>query len=167
MKKMLFFVLVAALLLPACETMPWQKEKELPPVELLDETQAATGASPAPSAEAGVPMAKHKRFADVPLPEGVSENGKESYVFENSWLKIGRMVYSSKYSVNELAQFYIKEAPAFDWKLQSSIEAEEGVKLHFTKPGKILTVDARRIGVGRAQELIVNLMPDESRGGNQ
>jgi hypothetical protein len=63
--------------------------------------------------------------------------------------------------VNELAQFYITNAPLDNWTLVSTTQSEDSVLLFFTKSGKRLNVESRRVGVGRSNELILNYLPAE------
>ena len=150
---------VSALILVGCESMPWQQREELPPVELLEEEGEAPGVTPPPVPEGGLALATDQRFDDIPLPVGVNEDPSRTYVYESKELQIGRMVYTTKASVAELAQFYIEECPAADWTLESVLEAE-GAHLVFLKPDKRLEVTIREQGVGRPQLLVLNLTPE-------
>jgi len=160
-------LILAGLVCTGCGSMPWNKDQNAPPVELLDETEAATvdkelGASnppPLASAEA-LPPAGRTRFKDVPLPQGVKEDEERTYVYESATIQVGRMVYTCKTPVTELAQFYIRECPSQGWSLENVLQAE-GVQLAFKKPGKRLNVNIRPQGVGRPQLLVLTLTPVE------
>jgi hypothetical protein len=158
MIRTILMIALASAGLTACQSMPWQNSSASPqpPVELLDDT---AGVEAPPVQDPGLPLGVEQRFKDVPLPSDVREDQNRSYVYESSTLQIGRMVYTSKASVNELAQFYIKECPAADWKLKSVLQAE-GTQLIFLKPGKRLEVFIKPQGVGRSQLLVLNLTPD-------
>ena len=149
---------LAAGMLAGCETTPWQKNKDsdLPAIEgemeLLEPTP--------PVFDEGLPLSANQRFSDIPLPVGVDEDFDRTYVFESRTMQVGRMVYTSRESVNELAKFYIRECPAADWKLQSSLQAE-AIHLQFSKPGKRLEIRIQPQGVGRHNLLILNLTPVE------
>jgi len=106
-----------------------------------------------------LPLSAEQRFKDVPLPQDAHEDLERTYVYESGTLQIGRMVYTSKASINELAQFYIRECPAAEWKLERALQAG-GAELLFRKPGKRLDVEIRSQGVGRSQLLVLNLTPD-------
>lgn len=136
---------------------------ENPPVEMLDET--AVGEEVLPSAEPGLMLAAQQRFPDIPLPANANEDLDRTYVYQAQGIEIGRMVYSSRASVQELAQFYIREMPASDWKLESVTQAESSAALVFTKPGKRLDVSVNAPGVGRARELVLHLVPVLHSGG--
>lgn len=157
--------ILAAGLLGACQTpiqMPWQKSSAPPPVELLEEPTP----EPAPVAplQEGLALSPQQRFKDVPLPAGLKEDFERSYVYESTSLQIGRMVYTSKAGVNELANFYLKEAPTAQWVLESALQAEGGQTLIFKKPGKRLEVKVQEQGVPRPRLVILNLTPESDAG---
>mgnify|MGYP005850162435 CR=1 FL=1 len=149
--------------------MPWQQNnnKELPPVELLDESEMRELAPPGSvtgnqdADAAGLDASPRRRFKDVPLPAGLREDFEQTYVFENANVQVGRMVYYSKASVTEIAQFYINACPESGWTLDSVLRAEGGANLDFRKPGKRLIVWVQAQGVGRSQKLVLHLTPEE------
>lgn len=164
-------LIVLGVVLSACGSMPWNKDTAAPPVELLNEKEAAavdqqlassssTAAAGDAQANVNAPSAGEQRFKDVPLPQNVREDLERTYVYESSRIQVGRMVYSSKASVNELAQFYIQECPKQGWTLNNVLQAE-GVQLAFSKPDKRLDVSIRGQGVGRSQLLVLTLTPIE------
>jgi hypothetical protein len=104
-------------------------------------------------------LARTQRFKDVPLPSDLRQDLDRTYVYESGSLQIGRLVYTSKASVQELAQFYIRECPAAGWRLDRVLEAE-GAQLIFTKPGKRLEVMVKPQGTARSRLLILNLTPE-------
>ena len=104
-----------------------------------------------------------RRFPDIPLPPGAREDLQRTYVYESGAIQIGRMVYSVKAPVNEVAQFYIEQAPRNQWVLDSVMQAE-GAQLLFTKPGKRLQVYIRDTGVTkRGVELILHMTPVDGK----
>lgn len=156
-----FTVLVmSALLVMGCQTPPWQRNT-MPPVELLEDEPGVASPTPAPSTDidSGLPLARTQRFKDVPLPSDLRQDLDRTYVYESGSLQIGRLVYTSKASVQELAQFYIRECPAAGWRLDRVLEAE-GAQLIFTKPGKRLEVMVKPQGTARSRLLILNLTPE-------
>jgi hypothetical protein len=165
--KSICLIIAGSMIFLGCQSqnmpsMPWQRSQNThPPVELLDDTPTGT---PAPPVQEGLGLSPTQRFKDVPLPDGVRADNDRSYIYEDATLEIGRMVYTSRSSVNELAQFYIQQCPAAGWTLDRVLQAE-GAHLHFSKPGKRLEVIIRSLGVGRSQELILHLTPDR-RGMN-
>ncbi len=168
-------MLLGSIALIGCQSqdmprMPWQRDSSPPPVELLDDTPQQYSASQGSESQqstaqsSGLAVSSEQRFSDVPLPEGVRADLDRSYIYEDSELEIGRMVYTSRASVNDLAQFYIRECQAAGWNLDRVLQAE-GANLHFSRPGKRLEVHVRSLGVGRSQELVLHLTPDR-RGMN-
>jgi hypothetical protein len=146
-----------------CQSAPWQKNS-MPPVELLDEDKPADAApaAEAPKAEATdrLQMATSQRIKDVPLPEKAKEDLDRSYIYESANLQLGRMVYTIRTSVNELAQFYIDNMPASGWNLINVKQAEGGAELLFRKAGKKLEVSVIPLGLMRGQRLVLHLVPD-------
>ncbi len=112
--------------------------------------------------EPGLQLAPGQRFPDIPLPVGLEEDEERTYVYESSTIQIGRMIYTTRHQTNELADFFIREAPAADWSLQSMTQAD-GARLEFTKPGKRLLVSIRNLGVPRGRELTLDLTPIDSQ----
>jgi hypothetical protein len=110
--------------------------------------------------EPGLMLSSQQRFSDVPVPVGVEKDATRSYVYQSDELEIGRLVYTTRSSVVELAQFYIREAPAAKWKLEQTVEGE-GAQLIFTKPGKQLVVTIEDRGPIRGRRLTLNLTPEE------
>jgi len=156
---MKFHVLFAiALLLAAagCETTPFQKKSD-PPVELLNSSGAAAPAISAP----GLAPAMARRFRDVPLPQGLREDTDRSFVYDSQATQVARMVYFTKDSMGDLAQFYMKYAPDEGWKLVSTTQVDKSVSLLFSKPGRRLDVSASRQGVGRSNKLVILYLPED------
>jgi hypothetical protein len=163
-------VLVVGILLAAvsgCETMPWKKDT-MPPVELLDETKAASGGEDTMTGPAEKPaalqMSTSQRIKDIPLPAKAKEDLDRTYVYESSTLQLGRMVYTIRASVNEVAQFYIDNMTAAGWERIDLNQAEGGTKILYRKPGKKLDVSVIPLGAMRGQRLILHLVPDQATG---
>lgn len=153
-----------------CQSMPWQKDT-MPPVELLDETKAAEAPVQAPAETTttaekpdALQLSTNQRMKDVPLPAKAKEDLERSYVYESATLQVGRMVYTVRASVNEIAQFYIDNAPAAGWQLINLNQAEGGATLLFRKEGKKLDVSVIPLGVLRSQRLVLQLVPDQAAG---
>lgn len=157
-------VLVACgCLVTACQTgNPFAKSSTPPPAELVDsDTAPPTNNYAAPPPEPGLPLSASQRFSDIPLPQGVKEDIEKTFVYEDKNLQIGRMVYTTKSSVNDLAQFYIRECPAADWKLQNIIQAD-GADLLFLKEGKRLKITVRDLGITKGRQLVITVTPEGS-----
>ena len=89
----------------------------------------------------------------------------QTYVYESRTLQIGRMVYTTRATMNELAEFFLRECPAADWKTQQVAEAENSKMLVYTKPGKNLEVIVKELGFTRGRRLIITLTPAEGSSG--
>jgi hypothetical protein len=127
-------LLMVALLLPACNTLNKNNQPPAPTAEL--DPLSMDGSVPI---QPGLPMAVGQRFKDIPLPVGLKEDLERSFVYESSSIQIGRMVYNSKDSINDLAQFFIRECPGMGWQMQNVLEAG-GKLLVFNKAGKRLEI---------------------------
>ncbi len=150
MKRALVSALLPAVL-TACGTtvsLPWQ-QSTAPPADM-------TG----PVGSPGLAMASSQRFADVPIPLDVKENREQTYVFDSGTLQLGRLVYTTRADLNELANFYIQEAPAAGWTRENVVEAEKAVTIYFKKPGKRLIVSINDEGRLVGRKLVLNYHPD-------
>lgn len=158
----LFGIAVCFVFLAGCQSMPWQ-QNTMPPVELLeDEQPAAEVVTPSPPQQSGLQMAPNQRFKDVPLPTKAKEDKERSYVYESPNLQVGRMVYTLRADVNDIAQFYIDACPAADWKLVDIKQAGGGAEILFRKPGKKLEVSVIPLGLMQGKRLILHLVPDQT-----
>lgn len=160
MKKWALILVCGAVSLSACETTDFPRfgRSEPPPVDYLDDDFERAAAPPVTAPDNELPLATDQRFPDIPLPADAREDLQRTYVYQSGGFAVGRMVYNSRSSVNDLAQFYIKHMRAANWELERVTQAE-GVQLTFTKPDKRLEVSVRSLGVGRSQELILHLTP--------
>lgn len=152
----LCLTMLVCMLAVGCQSVqwPWTKSANDPVAELDD---PGTTAPVVP--EQGLALSPEQRFSDLPLPMGVKPDLERSFVYESQTLQVGRMVYNSKASINELSQFFIRECPTANWKLQNVTEAG-GTQLAFTKPDRRLTVSITSLGVGRGQQIVLLLIPD-------
>lgn len=162
--KKIFYVTISIMILSSlflsvgCGSMPWDKKKEQPPVELLDETKSASTNGITETGTTLVPGPQ--RFKDVPLPEKAKEDLDRSYVYESGNLQIGRMVYDIRADVNDIAQFYVKECPNHGWKLDNVIQGN-GIQLNYSKEGRKLQVNINPRGLIKPKQLILTLTPSE------
>jgi len=160
-------MLVVALCMTGCQTTtwPWQRSTPAPVTEPspLDTSDPSANTYDSPIVpEPGLALSSEQRFSDVPLPVGMKAIPRESYIYESSNLQVGRMVYKSRASVNELAQFYINETPMANWQFQHITQAQDGAELLFTKPDRTLKIGIKNRGFLRGRQLTLNLTPDRS-----
>ena len=153
---------VLSVALSGCATMqnPFQRSSTPPPAEMPPPAMPPPSADPGPPPpEPGLAISPSQRFADVPLPIGAKEDEDKTFVYEDKSLQIGRMVYTTRSSVNELAQFYINEAPTGGWTMISNVQAG-GQELQYVKTGKRLTVIVRDLGAAKGRQLWLTVTPD-------
>lgn len=156
MVRVLTLLLAAAVVVAGCQTGPFGKKDAGPVVE---DAEATDSEAPVLLEEPGLKNALDRRFDDIPLPQGAKPDLERSYVYESKTLQVGRMVYKTRHSLSELAQFYIRECPESDWELESVLQVS-GYELQYRKPGKRLLVSIRRLGFGRGRLLSLNLTPE-------
>jgi hypothetical protein len=149
--SLLLVVTVMLALTVGCQSNPFRRESTPAAVDPMDDPSV-----PSPVMVPGLQLAPDQRFSDVPLPEGLKEDMDRTYIYESASVQVGKMVYTTKASQNELAEFYIRECPAAGWKLESVIQAD-GADLLFRKPDKILLV-AISTNLAR-RRLTLNLIP--------
>lgn len=159
MKRAWCLTLLVGVFVTACQSIvwpPWAAQSSQPPVTIEDEAKLPP---PAP-VEPGLALSPQQRFPDIPLPMGAKEDVYATYVFQSSWLRVGRMVYTSRDKINDLAQFYLRECPAADWKLDRVFQVE-GHMITFKKNKEQLVVKIRNRGMQRGAELVLELEPLE------
>ena len=162
----LFLLAVGALMLQACNgNMPWQKPAPMAPLEPGPLAPAGEPYAAPIVEQPGLALSPEQRFKDVPLPQGAKADLERTFVFESPALHVGRMVYTSRATLADLAQFYIREAPTGQWQLQDTMEAEKSVTLLFKKPGSRMVVQVQDIGIAKGRRLTVTVTPDGGTGG--
>ncbi len=158
-------LLFAAALASACQSpMQWRDRgnDDLPPVELLEDEVAMQALSDpfyAPMPELGLATAPHRRFSDMPLPDGVKEDVGRTYVYESASLRIGRMVYNSKAATGELTEFFLDKYRDNGWNLERVVRAD-GSQIIFTKPGKRLEISIKSLRLRSSREITLHLTPE-------
>ena len=161
--------LCVVVMMVGCTSLPWQQGGEAPPVYFEEELSVEPMTEFYPESLVEEPVARlgaapYRRFSDMPLPAGAKEDVERTYVYESSSLQIGRMIYTAKGTLNELAQFFIEEYKVEGWTLKSVLRAE-GADLSFSKSGKRLRVTiAPSLRTTRGRQLTLNLAPAETSG---
>jgi len=165
--RWIVLLMVAMAVLPACKSgMPWQQKSNQPVAEPVDQSAAKDTKEPyqAPVVESpGLALSPEQRFKDIPLPVGLKEDLDRTFVYQSSTLEVGRMVYSTRASVYDLAQFFLKECPTAGWKLRNVLEAE-GKTLVFMKSGKELEIVVLPLGVTVGRRVSITLRPAAEGG---
>jgi len=163
----LFLLAVGALMLQACNGRTFWP-KPAPPVAPIEPAPLSPAGEPytAPIVgQPGLPLSPDQRFKDVPLPQGAKPDLERTFVFESPAIHVGRMVYTSRAGLSDLAQFYIREAPTGQWQLQDTIEAEKSVTLLFNKAGSRMVVQVQDLGIAKGRRLMITVTPESGTGG--
>jgi hypothetical protein len=99
-----------------------------------------------PGLAGAIPLAPDFRISDIPVPAGFVFDREHSFVFQDSAMEVGKMQYSGKEAIGDVAQFYLDEMPRYNWTLLNVTE-HNVIFLDFTKEGKacqvLLTPKAR------------------------
>lgn len=74
------------------------------------------------------------RFDDIPIPQGMALNRKESFIYETGNTRAGLLVYEGKGDVEKLSNFYKQQMTNYKWRLVSNFEIHN-VMLTFIKEG--------------------------------
>ena len=77
---------------------------------------------------------KKFRFADLPVPSGLSLDHSDSFIFETPGTRAGTLVYTGFRNYASTVRFYRDKMPEHGWRLVSSIEKGEA-SMTFEKPG--------------------------------
>ena len=83
----------------------------------------------------GIPLAPDFRIADIPVPADFQFQRDDSFVFQNALLDVGRMQYSGKADIGDVAQFFLDEMPRYNWTLLSVSELRT-ITMFFDKEDK-------------------------------
>jgi hypothetical protein len=88
-----------------------------------------------PDIMTGIPLAADFRIADIPVPAGFTFDRDDSFVFQNSQIDVGRIQYSGKEEMGDVAQFYLDEMARYNWTLLHVTEYS-AIIMFFDKPDK-------------------------------
>jgi len=168
MKQLVGISIVLMLMLSACESMPWQNKSAEPVAQLDSKAPADAKDTKAPYEaplipESGLTLSMDQRFKDIPLPVGLKEDPDRTFIYQSASLQVGRMVYTTRASMNDLVAFFNRECPTSGWKLQDVLEAD-GKRLVFTKAGKRMEVQVQNMGISIGRRVSITLRPDADGG---
>ncbi len=62
------------------------------------------------------------KFEDVPIPVNFRLAVNESFIFENSYSRIGILKYAGKATPDRVVEFYKEQMPLHDWNLVNILE---------------------------------------------
>ncbi len=150
-------VAVIAMLFPlaGCQHPPWQQGQPVGGMESdYDDDFDSYGAPPHP----GLSLAPQQPFRDVPIPRGLNYDGQRSFIYERAGLEVGEVVYTTRHSVNELVEFFVREGAAAGWSLENRLQGE-GAELSFLRSNRELRIAIRDGGFFRGRHVFVRLTP--------
>ncbi len=79
------------------------------------------------------------QFNDIPIPEKATMDLKQTLLLGGSSAWIGRLVFSTPYSLNSMFDFYMSEMPKFGWKEVTVVRSKISV-MTFTNKSRIATI---------------------------
>ena len=79
------------------------------------------------------------QFNDIPIPEKATMDLKQTLLLGGSSAWIGRLVFSTPYSLNSMFDFYMSEMPKFGWKDITVVRSKISV-MSFTNKSRIATI---------------------------
>ncbi len=79
------------------------------------------------------------QFNDIPIPEKATMDLKQTLLLGGSSAWIGRLVFSTPYSLNSMFDFYMSEMPKFGWKEITVVRSKISV-MSFTNKSRIATI---------------------------
>jgi hypothetical protein len=62
------------------------------------------------------------KFSDIPVPEGFAFEGRDSYVFESSGIRVGVLRYHGRVMADRVVNFYREQMPMYNWVLLNVVE---------------------------------------------
>jgi len=160
MRRSLVLLVILGLALSACQSVRWPWQKQTVPPPDLSDLEDEDLPEPPPPVEGALRVSSQQRFTDIPLPVGAREDPR-TYVFQSASLRVGRLVYTMRASMADLANFFMSECPAADWELKTFVQAD-GAELTFMKGGEVLLVRIREVGVTRSCEFEIHITPEPS-----
>lgn len=100
---------------------------------------------------------KNYRFADLPVPAGLTLDADASFILETPGTRAGQLIYTGSKDYKTTVNFYRNRMPNHGWKLISSVERGE-TSMTFEKPGWLVTIFIRTSALGRTR-VSINLGP--------
>ncbi len=91
------------------------------------------------SGSAGAQDAQSYDFQDIPVPEDMELQPKESIIFEMPDLKAGALVYAARVEPISLFNFYMHKMKEHQWRLKSYFKYGRYLMV-FEKPDKICVI---------------------------
>jgi hypothetical protein len=102
-------------------------------------TATTTDSSPKEGDQDYVANPSFSQFTDIPVPPRSEMDTSRTLLLGSQDKWIGRLVFSSGYSVSQLFDFYKQEMPAFGWTEITTVRSELSV-LTYKRQGRIATI---------------------------
>jgi len=95
-----------------------------------------------PQSQPKLSSANILRFEDVPIPLNFKLLVNESFIFENSYSRIGILKYSGRATAEQVVEFYKEQMPLHYWNLVNILEYGRRI-LNYEKPQEscIITIE--------------------------
>ena len=144
------------LLLPllGCQHPPWQQGQQVGGVESDYDNDFDDYEAPQP----GLSLAAQQPFREVPIPRGLSYDGERSFIYERAGLEVGEAVYTTRHSVNDLVEFFVRECAAAGWSLANRVQGR-GAELAFERSNRELRIVIRDRGFFRGRHVSLRVTP--------
>lgn len=86
------------------------------------------------------------RFEDLPIPNNLTLDNEESFVYETDNYRTGILKYKGSDNFKNIGNFFKGELPKYNWVLINSIEYMRVMQLIFQKPGWITVLYIKQDG---------------------
>jgi len=121
MKTRILVLIVAgicgAITLTGCDSLPSRRSSDTgEPVHVEKQLDVATTL----------------RFDDIPTPAGFNNLRDQSFVFQDSSIRVGLLRYAGRPNANQVAIFFKTQMTLYNWELENTVE--HGIAtMYFTK----------------------------------
>lgn len=105
------------------------------------------------SAQGDVTLYQDVQFRDIPVPEEYTLLRNQSYSFQGSLFRHGRLKYQGPAEWTDALDFYRRELPAAGWNLGKTERGYDFRALYFDKGQERLIVVVRQLRNGSRAEL--------------
>lgn len=115
------------LLLPlACGCSTWQKVTSVFKSDTVE---------PPPS-----PYPRDLQFDDLPVPQGLVHDRDHSFAYLHGTTRVAILRYSGNVAAEDVADFYRRELPRYQWELEMILGERDSRKLKFKKALEVCEV---------------------------
>jgi hypothetical protein len=130
--------LVWIAVLSGCSSMGSQSSTP-PSNPVGQQSQPTASTSATPSSSPAAPRPLFYDFPDIPTPQELELQSKESYVVQSGSIKTGILTLRGRVELNSLINFFQMAMPRENWKPKGYFRYQRSV-LIFEKPDKICVI---------------------------